>query len=270
VNKKGKIRYVVKHETVKMSSNNVIDNSNKLYLDLVLNGWKIKYEPGVFEICETCNLKGILEEDLNAIETKLPIIAYKKLQNAVTLWLNDTIRYGPAPGIKGVGCVFHESAEWLKDNGLTTEKEGCIEMYSALDYLKSRRRWGIGGLLLHELCHAYHFHCINDGFQNSLLQKTYDTAMQAKLYDKVSFKIVPDQDTKELNSYYDHAVKKSETNYRHYACTNVMEFFAELSCAFHCDNTEDYNSWFPYNRIQLANHDPNSLQVLQTFWDSSE
>jgi len=41
-------------------------------------------------------------------------------------------------------------------------KCGGVEIYSAADYVASRTLWGVGGLLLHELSHAYHFkHCPN-------------------------------------------------------------------------------------------------------------
>lgn len=86
-----------------------------------------------------------------------------------------------------------------------------------------------------------------------------------------------------------------------YACTNCMEFFAELSVAYHWhwhwhhrdtgkrlgrdkddgkgegevevegstgadDNEMEYNKWFPFNRRQLLQHDPDTVAVLQKFW----
>ena len=50
--------------------------------------------------------------------------------------------------------------------GMKIEKAGGIEIYSAQNYLKTRNNWGIGGLLLHEYSHAYHYkHCSN-GYEN--------------------------------------------------------------------------------------------------------
>jgi len=53
-----------------------------------------------------------------------------------------------------------------------------------------------------------------------------------------------------------------------YACTNCMEFFAELSVAYHWhqDEATEYNKWFPFNRAQLAQHDPATLRVLEFEW----
>lgn len=44
--------------------------------------------------------------------------------------------------------------------GCTVEKAGGIEMYCPFDYVKTRGHWGDGGVILHELSHAYHNkHC---------------------------------------------------------------------------------------------------------------
>jgi hypothetical protein len=58
-----------------------------------------------------------------------------------------------------------------------------------------------------------------------------------------------------------------------YACTNCMEFFAELSTAYHwffCDDKNksrvEYNKWFPHNRLQLIVHDPVTFEVLDQVW----
>lgn len=54
-----------------------------------------------------------------------------------------------------------------------------------------------------------------------------------------------------------------------YACMNVMEFWAELSTAYHyhLDETTEYNKWFPHNRHQLIQHDPESYYVLHKLWN---
>ena len=279
----------INYQSLQLDFKSIIDNSNKIYLDEYLGGWKVKYEPGVFEKYKEEGLQVLLEEDLKAAAMKLPQAACKYLQASVIIWLNDTITYGPAPGIVGSTCCYHESADWLKDNGLTVEKEGCIEVYSASNYLKSRQRWGVGGLMLHELSHAYHSRCVTDGFNNSLLHDVYEIAMRTKLYDKVSRKLTEqleddaedenedenDSDEKPMvmkkkkkkKKSTEMVISKSPPDYQHYACTNVMEFFAELSTAYHCNDADvDFNSWWPYNRSQLKNHDARTFQVLEGLW----
>lgn len=78
-----------------------------------------------------------------------------------------------------------------------------------------------------------------------------------------------------------------------YACTNCMEFFAELSVAFlwqkdsikeldnydtnekindNTDNTIinaydiEYNKWYPHNYIQLFDHDIETCKMLSSIW----
>lgn len=50
--------------------------------------------------------------------------------------------------------------------GMRSDKAGGIEMYSAKHYLDYRGQWGVGGVMLHEFCHAYHFKHCEDGFDN--------------------------------------------------------------------------------------------------------
>lgn len=50
--------------------------------------------------------------------------------------------------------------------GMRTDKAGGVEIYCAKNYLETRGHWGIGGVILHEFSHAYHYkHCEN-GFDN--------------------------------------------------------------------------------------------------------
>ena len=62
-----------------------------------------------------------------------------------------------------------------------------------------------------------------------------------------------------------------------YACYNCMEFFAELSVAFHwqkdslkgdapytCD--VEYNKWYPHNYVQLKSHDIETCKILAKMW----
>ena len=153
-------------------------------------------------------------------------------------------------------CTYHpiNGASWLQANGMTIDKRGCVEIYCADDFMESRSLWGIGGVLLHELCHAYHDqHCV-DGFENSTIRQAYTRAMKHKKYDCVEV----------------HGKQGINGPVKAYACTNCMEFFAELSVAYHWnrDDCTEYNKWFPFNRAQFASHDYHTYQVLSSIWGS--
>ena len=153
-------------------------------------------------------------------------------------------------------CTYHPlgGASWLMANGMRVDKCGCVEMYCASDYLQSRGLWGVGGVILHELCHAFHDQHCSKGFENPIIRQAYTDAMRCKTYDSVQV----------------HGEQGLHGPVKAYACTNCMEFFAELSVAFHwCrDDVTEYNKWFPFNRAQLIMHDAQSYQVLSSIWGS--
>ena len=54
---------------------------------------------------------------------------------------------------------------------------------------------------------------------------------------------------------------------RAYACTNQMEYFAELSAAFLGGlDDKEYNKWYPFNRKQIEEHDPKAYNMLKRLW----
>jgi hypothetical protein len=58
-----------------------------------------------------------------------------------------------------------------------------------------------------------------------------------------------------------------------YACQDHKEYFAELSTAFlggvGSEATLEYNKWFPFNRMQVKEHDPRAYAMLQKMWGVS-
>jgi hypothetical protein len=91
---------------------------------------------------------------------------------------------------------------------------------------------------------------IPGGYDNKEIKECYEAAMKEGLYDCVKV----------------HGVQGPET--KAYACSNCMEYFAELSAAFlgGTDENEEYNKWFPFNRKQLKEHDPRAYKLLARVW----
>jgi hypothetical protein len=106
-------------------------------------------------------LYNAFQEDLKEVCRLLPPNACHKLQSDTHFWINKSISFGPKRSpIRGTTCTFHPGRGWLEKMGMNSDKAGGIEIYSAANYIGSRKLWGVGGLLLHELCHAYHYkHC---------------------------------------------------------------------------------------------------------------
>ncbi|KAL7569380.1 hypothetical protein ACA910_010466 [Epithemia clementina (nom. ined.)] len=181
------------------------------------------------------------------------------------IWINREFQYGPQSAPEScTHMCFHPGRDWLQRNRMHPQKYACVEVYCLEDYFSDCHDWGRGGVLVHELSHAYHSTCVPDGYDNAEIQACYDAAMCEGLYDCVPV----------------HGAQGPKA--RAYACTNAMEYFAELSTAFlgGIDNRPDddeydkdrpypkheYNKWFPFNRRQLQEHDPRAYKMLQKIW----
>lgn len=177
------------------------------------------------------------------------------MQSKTYIWLNHSLTYGyQHEPVVGKGCCYHPRGgeDWLVNNGMNVEKSGCIEIYDAAGYLKDNDLWGVGGVLVHELSHAYHNKYCAGGYQNGLVDEAYRAAMARGLYDKVPV----------------HGKQGQNGPIKAYACANCMEFFAELSVAYMCvDDSCEYNKWFPHNRSQLLQHDEETFCVLDMLWN---
>jgi len=174
------------------------------------------------------------------------------LERDTPVWVNRSLKYGPqlCP-VQASACCFHPGVEWLRENGMNPSKEQCVEVYRASEYKRDRLWWGVGGLLLHEYSHAYHFKCLPDGYDNQEIRECFESAMKEGLYDCVP--------------YHSH---DKDAKAKAYACTNQMEYFAELSVAFlgGLRETEEFNKWYPFNRQQLKEHDPRAYKLLCRLW----
>ena len=236
----------------KIEKGETINNFNKVYEPRKMQGFQIYAEAGVFD--DYRDLHSILEQELKMVKALLPSGAEKKLKEDTPLYINKSITFGDTryPTV-GRGSTYHpkDGQKWLKANGMSEKKAGAIEMYTVKEHLKSKEQWGIGGILLHEFAHAYHDKHCPDGFDCDLIRKAYHSAMSRKLYDCVPV----------------HGPQGENGPIKAYACTNPMEFFAELSVAYlyHSD-FQEYNKWFPHNRSQLRKHDPNTCKILNKLW----
>jgi hypothetical protein len=232
------------------SDSTPIDTTTKIYDDRLISGWPCRVEPTCFDDDKISEQK--LERDIAAAAILLPSHARKFLKSHCKIWVNKSLSWGPKTcPVKGRGCCYHPNKEWLLKNGLCGEKHKCVEINDAPFYRTDCDLWGVGGIMLHELSHAYHHGMLQDGYSNKEIQHCYDLAMKEGLYDCVK-------------------VKGSQgPEAEAYACTNSMEYFAELSTAFlggSDDGKTEYNKWFPFNRKELAKHDPRAHALLSRLW----
>lgn len=244
-----------------------LDTSDKPYRDLVLGGWPTKCDVDLFSAYpsfrpELAEFAECMAGDLRAAAAKLPPVAREALAGSTLVWIDASQKYGSkcAP-TTGRALCFHGSEEWVRASGMTPEKYGGVELYCASEYCDDEFLWGRGGVMLHELSHAYHRKFVAGGFDNGEVRACYEAAMEEGLYDSVGMHTVAVDDGRR---------RGPNEKRRAYACTNEMEYFAELSTAFLGGVGEDggteYNKWFPFNRKELREHDPRAYVMLKKIW----
>jgi len=96
--------------------------------------------------------------------------------------------------------------------------------------------------VLHEMSHAYHDQAL--GFDNKEIEGAYEKFKASGKYEKV--------------------LRSNGRTERHYALTNPMEWFAEM--------TESYfgaNDFFPFNQGELQQQEPEIFKLMQKIWGAT-
>ncbi len=201
-----------------------------------LEGWTIRVDDRLLQAPnEELGKRALrfLEGKLADIKVVVPEDRVKKLQS-VTIVLDLTHgNLGP--------MQYHPSAGWLKANGYSADLEKCVHLPRASDLATKRNINEQPWVILHELAHAYHDQVI--GFDEPRIIEAFEKYKKSGRGDKTLL-------------YNGNRVK-------HYALTNHKEFFAEM--------TESYfgvNDFFPFNRGELKDAEPEVFELMSTIWDS--
>ncbi len=200
----------------------------------VVEGWTVRVDDRLLDAANAelrRTALRFLENKLADIKVVVPPDRVKKLQ-AVTIQLDLTHgKIGP--------MQYHPSAGWLKANGYSPALAKCVHLPRAADLATKRNIGEQPWVILHELAHAYHDQVL--GFDNPRVREAYEAfkksghGTKALLYDGRRVK--------------------------HYALTNPMEFFAEM--------TESYfgaNDFFPFTRGELLESEPAIYELMADIW----
>lgn len=142
---------------------------------------------------------------------------------------------------KDIRCAcYHESKDWLIENGFNPNKAESVEIGNAATFL----RWTLDqpSMLLHELAHAYHHRVL--GHDNPTILAAYELALKSKSYESVLC--------------YNGRVERA------YALQNAKEYFAELTEAYF-----GQNDFYPFVRAEIMRHDPRMYETLKKLWGES-
>jgi hypothetical protein len=204
------------------------------YTPRTIEGWTVRVDdrlllPANEEITRTA--LRFLENKLADITVVVPPDRLKKLR-AVTIQLD--LNYGK------IGTMqYHPSAGWLKSNGYSPDLARCVHVPRAADLATKRNINEQPWVILHELAHAYHDQVL--GFDNPRVREAYDVYQKGGRGEKTLL--------------YD------GRRVRHYALTNPMEFFAEMTEAYF-----GVNDFFPFTRAELLESEPAIHELMADVW----
>jgi len=212
------------------------------YVKETIAGWKIRYEPGVFEYEPT--LRDILTQDLNWMRDTLPASALHTLRD-LRFYVNKDYQYPNPSDSGGSAVVCHWSPIWLSTHGNAAEKQSHVEFYDVKKYVSWRG--GQPSIVLHESAHALHWRKMDE--KGAEISNTYYAGIADGKYDSVNY-------------IYG-------GTYEAYAKVNPNEYFAEATEAFFSGthNGQYYrNDYFPYAKDDLLNFDFGAHELVRELW----
>ena len=212
------------------------DNKPTSHTKRTVEGWNVRVDDRLLQPENKEKLDRairFLEAKLVDIKIVVPEDKVKKLQT-VTIVLDQT--HG-----KLTSMQYHPGAGWLTSNGYSADLVKCVHLPRIDDLVTKRNTNEQPWVILHELAHAYHDLFL--GFDEPRIKDAYENYKKSGKGDMTLL-------------YNGKRVK-------HYALTNQMEFFAEMTEAYF-----GTNDFFPFNRAELKESEPQIYEVLKNTWDS--
>jgi len=210
------------------------------YTSRVVVGWTLLVRNELLEQDSerTEHAVRLLQQQLEEIIRVVPKTAVTELQK---------VRLYFCPEYPGMGprAEYHPSSGWLTANGRDPEMAKAVEFTNIRVFEEELSR--MPNFALHELAHALHDRVLRLGFENPDIQAAFDRAKSSGRYDNVERRL---------------GNGRKPTRERAYAMTTPQEYFAECSEA--CFSTNDF---FPFNREQLQQHDPEMLTLVLELWN---
>lgn len=212
-------------------------SSNYLPLEfekINLQGFDVYVNKSIAERPETQAALDALDEDLEYVAGKINA-KHLTLFKRIKIWVE--IKNQP----RGSAMYLKNATkEWLTSNGYPLEAMKSVEITNVKNYV-AWRNLNQPLLILHEMAHAYHdLHLSRE--LNAEITAAYNNALNGKKYESVE---------------HSEGGKK-----RAYALTSADEYFAELTEAYFGEN-----DFFPYNREELEEFDPEGYELMQAAWD---
>ena len=204
-----------------------------------IEGWNIRVDDRLLGESEDAVLGAralkFLEAKLFEIKAVVPAERLKELQEfTIVLDLN----------CGNLGAMqYHPDGGWLKAHGFPVELAKCVHLPRAADVASRRNINEQPWVILHELAHAFHDQKLD--FEEPRILAAYQKFKQS--------------------GHGDAALLYNGKRVKHYGLTDQKEFFAEM--------TESYfgvNDFFPFNRAELQEAEPELFQLLKEIWSAEK
>ena len=173
----------------------------------------------------------LLANRLFDIRMVLPDDKLQRLQQ-VKIWIDRS--HG-----KLTSAQYHPNADWLKSNGYDEALVKCVHIPDASRFASLEHQRVQPWSVLHELAHAYHDQVLS--FDHPEIRAAWERMRDSHRFDSV--------------------LHINGKTMRHYALTNPMEFFAEMSESYF-----GVNDFFPFNRAELGRDESETFALLEKLW----
>ena len=206
------------------------------HTDRKIEGWTVRVDDRLLQLPdEVVGRRALrfLEGKLSDITVVVPEDKLKKLQAVIIVLDLSHGNLGP--------MQYHPDAGWLKGHGYSTDLAKCVHIPRAADLPTRRNINEQPWVILHELAHAYHDQVL--GFNDPRIRDAYEN------YKK--------------SGHGDKTLLFNGKRVKHYALTDPMEFFAEMTEAYF-----GVNDFFPFNRAELKESEPEIYELLKHIWET--
>jgi hypothetical protein len=138
-----------------------------------------------------------------------------------------------------VSAQYHPSAEWLAAHGYSRDLTRAVHIPDAREWSSHRHQFVQPWSVLHELSHAFHDQEL--GFESPEVKAAWERFRADPRWER----------TRHIDGGLE----------EHYARTNQMEFFAEMTEAYF-----GTNDFAPFNRAELKAKDPETHALMERIW----
>lgn len=198
--------------------------------NIFLSGFKVIVDENLAEKAETKECLEMLAKNLEEITKIVKPKNVAKLKQ-IPIWIQYKLRNDGA-------AWYHTDKNWLINNGYPAELENTVEIKNIRNFIDWQGDQPY--MVLHELAHGF-----EDLFLGEMQDKivaAYNNAVSSGKYNSVP--------------YIRGGKQKA------YAMNNKTEYFAELTEAYF-----GKNDYYPYNKKDLAEFDPEGYKLMQLAWE---